>query len=143
MVLSCFLKWNIGNNGVQLPFLSVCKGTDMKPLKPKKFQIERARKAWPILTECACNQSRQPMTYGQLAERMRIHHRVCGFFLGLIQECCMNHRPKLPPLQSLVVNKHTRVPGDGYIATPRDRHSIEQAQNSVFDFHWNQIENPF
>ena len=110
---------------------------------PKVDQYERARRAWPILIECACDRSRQPMTYGELAKRMGIYHRVCQFFLSIIQDYCRNHKPELPPLQSLVVNKHTRVPGGGYVATPRDRHSIEQVQNRVFDFQWEQIENPF
>ena len=102
-------------------------------------QYERAGRAWPILTECVRN--RNSITYGQLSERMGIHPRVCRFFLGLIQDHCLTN--KLPPLQSLVVNKRTCLPGSGYMATPRDYRRIEEAQNRVFDYDWDGIRNPF
>jgi putative restriction endonuclease len=107
--------------------------------KTRVDQYERASKAWPILTDCARN--RQTTTYGQLAERMGAHPRVCRFFLGLIQDYCFNYN--LPPLQSLVVNKHTRLPGEGYIATARDYRQIERAHNTVFNYSWDTIRNPF
>ena len=103
----------------------------------KVDQYERAGKAWPILIECAKN--RRPITYGGLASKLNLHHRVCAFFLGKIQEYNLNN--KLPPLQSLVVNKTTGKPGRGYIASSRDK--ISMAHEEVFDFDWSNIRNPF
>jgi hypothetical protein len=47
----------------------------------------------------------------------------------------------LPPLQSLVVRKDTGRPGEGYIASPRERISL--AHREVFNFNWSKIKNPF
>jgi putative restriction endonuclease len=107
--------------------------------KIKVDQIERASRAWYILVECA--QNKQSITYGQLADKMGIHPRICRFFLGLIQDHCKPNN--LPSLQSLVVNKRTRIPGDGYIASTRDLPSIQKTQNKVFNYAWNRIVNPF
>ena len=65
--------------------------------KQRVDQYERAGRAWSILTACARN--RQSITYGQLAERMGIHPRVCAFFLGLIQCHCLEY--SLPPYSPL------------------------------------------
>jgi putative restriction endonuclease len=107
--------------------------------KIKVDQFERASRAWPILVKYAKN--RQSITYGQLADKMGIHHRVCRFFLGLIQDHCNTN--KLLPLQSLVVNKRTRIPGDGYIASSRKLREIQKTQDKVFNYAWNRIKNPF
>ena len=108
-------------------------------VKLRVDQYERAGRAWLILIDCARN--RKSITYGQLAARMDVHPRVCRFFLGLIQDRCMANN--LPPLQSLVVNMRSRLPGGGYIATPRDHRKIEQAHTEVFKFEWDGIVNPF
>ena len=63
-------------------------------MRLKVDQYERAAQAWPILIECA--KSRQSRTYGWLAAQMGVHPGVCRFFLGIIQEYCMDHA--LPPL---------------------------------------------
>ncbi len=102
-------------------------------------QRERAARAWQILTAQA--EKGKPITYGELAHRMGVHHRVCRFFLGLIQDYCMG--AGLPPLQSLVVNKRTGVPGEGYHATARHDTRIREAHGKVFDFSWGCYRNPF
>jgi len=107
--------------------------------KIKVDQFERAGRAWYILVECSKN--KQSITYGQLADKMGLHPRVCGYFLGLIQEHCKTK--KLPALQSLVVNKRTRTPGNGYIASPRDLREIQRTQDKVFNCAWTRISNPF
>lgn len=107
--------------------------------KIKVDQFERASRAWTILVERT--QNRQPITYGQLAERMGIHPRVCRFFLGFIQDHCKTKN--LPSLQALVVNKRTRIPGDGYRASVRDYREIQKTQDKVFNYAWDRIENPF
>ncbi len=105
--------------------------------KMRVDQFERAGKAWSILVECARNG--QLITYGQLAARMGIHHRVCRFFLGIIQDYCLKN--SLLPLQSLVVNKKSRKPGAGYFASPTDQ--IEKVHNEVFNNNWDKLSNPF
>jgi putative restriction endonuclease len=107
--------------------------------KNRFLQHERANKAWPILIKLARNE--ETTTYGELANIMGIHQRVCSFFLGLIQKHCSKH--DLPPLQSLVVNKDTGVPGAGYVATGRSRKEIEAAHKEVFEHPWDKIRNPF
>jgi len=103
----------------------------------KVDQYERAAIAWQILVKYA--KKRQAITYGQLAAKMGIHPRVCRFFLGIIQKYCLDN--KLPPIQSLVVNKTTGRPGEGYIASPRNR--IHMVHEQVFNHQWDKIDNPF
>jgi len=107
--------------------------------KQKVDQFERAERAWTILVKLA--EERRSITYGELAEIMGVHPRVCRYFLGLIQDHCSKR--SLPPLQSLVVNKRTGLPGGGYTGSPRDHHQIENAQNKVYDYQWKKIKNPF
>ena len=102
-------------------------------------QAARAAEAWGILTAQAVKG--EPITYGQLAKIMGVHPRVCRFFLGLIQEYCMS--ASLPPLQSLVVNKTTGIPGEGYYATPREANRVNETHIKVFDFEWRKQNNPF
>jgi putative restriction endonuclease len=102
-------------------------------------QVARAHEAWGILVEAA--QRKQSMTYGQLASRMGIHHRACAPFLGLIQEQCRGR--ELPPLQSLVVNKQTSVPGGGYHGSGTDMRELIGAQDEVFAYAWGEVANPF
>lgn len=102
-----------------------------------QLQTDRASIAWPILIDFA-NRS-TIMTYGELANKMGIHPRVCKYFLGLIQDHCIENR--LPPLQSIVVDKKTGAPGKGYYATPTN--NILNVHRSVFAFDWSKISNPF
>jgi len=100
-------------------------------------QYERAKRAWDILVEYAGNG--QYTTYGELGERMGVHCRTCRYFLGKIQQYCKNNN--LPPLQSLVINKSTRKPGEGYVATATD--NMQSIHQRVFGFDWDSISNPF
>jgi len=102
-------------------------------------QEARAHEAWDILAECA--RRKQPLAYGELAGQMGIHHRACAPFLGLIQAHCRSHG--LPPLQSLVVNKQTSVPGGGYHGSGTDLRELIQAHDDVFAFSWERHPNPF
>ena len=103
-----------------------------------KFRaFDVAGKAWPILIELA--NSREIITYGVLAEQLKVHHRSCRYFLSLIQNHCKEN--KLPPLQSLVVNKNSKRPGEGYWATSTT--NMSEVHSSVFDFNWKTQENPF
>ena len=100
-------------------------------------QRKRARKAWDILAGCA--RSNQHTTYGGLGKRMGVHHRTCQFFLGLIQDHCL--KQGLPPLNSLVVNKASGRPGDGYIATSTE--NIQEVHRGVYAHDWRTTPNPF
>ena len=100
-------------------------------------QRARAAEAWSIISEQA--KKKQAITYGQLADKMNVHPRVCRFFLGLIQDYCMN--AGLPPLQSLVVYKQTGIPGEGYHASSRSQ--ISETHESVFALDWDNRRNPF
>jgi len=100
-------------------------------------QRERAKRAWDILTELA--RHRHHTTYGGLGSRMDVHHRTCRFFLGLIQDYCRGRG--IPPLQSLVVNKASGRPGDGYMATSTE--DIRRVHQIVYSHDWANEQNPF
>ena len=98
----------------------------------------RAKRAWPYLAKRA-NSGKEPYTYKELCDKLGLHHRAAGFFLGVIQEHC--HKNKLPPLQALVVNKKTRLPGSGYYGSQRNHASHQKALNKVRAKQW-QIKAP-
>lgn len=106
-------------------------------MKTKIDQKARAFKIWDILKYQAKN--RKPITYGELAKKIDIHHRAVRFPLGLIQKYCIDHN--LPPLNILVINKNSSKPGSGYIATTLK--NIFKDQEKVFNFDWSKSENPF
>ena len=92
----------------------------------------RARRAWPHLVGAAGRG--QKLTYGELARKIGLHHRAAGWLLGVIQDyCAQNARP---PLQALVVNKGTRIPGFGYVASPRGGAAYRRALRAVFAHQW-------
>jgi len=62
----------------------------------------------------------QPMTYGEVADELGVHHRgidKIAWYLGLTLDALGKTRDwrSCPPpqLQALIVNKTTRIPGDG------------------------------
>ena len=99
-------------------------------------QIERAFRAWPILIAIA--KSRDTISYGKLASNLGIHHRTVSYVLGVIQDYCLEEG--FPPLTILIVNSSGR-PGTGFIAFDLSR--FNEGLESVWDYNWNQIENPF
>jgi len=100
-------------------------------------QHERAYRAWNVLTQYASNRS--VITYGQLGERLSIHHRPTRYVLDLIQNYCLEE--KLPPLTILAVNQTTGLPGPGFIAWDID--NLAQGRQQVFNYSWASLENPF
>jgi hypothetical protein len=76
-----------------------------------KLSIGRARDAWPYLVARASAKG-EPFTYKQLSEKMELHWRAAQWFLEVIQIYC--DKNGLPPLQALVVNRGTKLPGAGY-----------------------------
>lgn len=97
-------------------------------------QHARARLAWKHLVKIARNKETSSICYSDLAKLMKLHHRATRWFLGVIQEQCALQG--LPPLQALVVNKITGLPGTGFTGSPRDRKSYEKAVKQVREFHW-------
>jgi putative restriction endonuclease len=98
--------------------------------------VERAFRAWPILTKRA--RDRDTITYGELAGLLGIHRRPIRYLLGVIQDYCIE--ANLPPLTILIINQSGK-PGSGFIAYDFD--NLEQGREWVWDFNWNSIENPF
>jgi len=97
-------------------------------------QIARAKKAWPYLARKA-NKGEKPYTYKELCDNLGLHHRVASYFLGVIQEYCRIN--DLPPLQALVVNKKTKLPGSGYYGSSRTSTAHQKALEKVRGKKWN------
>lgn len=81
----------------------------------RKF-LERARRAFPILVRLA--QARQKIFYSNLAEELEMRNpRNLNYVLGAvgqaIQELAAKWKQEIPPLQCLVVQKSTGLPGNG------------------------------
>lgn len=94
--------------------------------------VERARAAWTILVKLA--RKGKKVSYGELSRPLGLHHRSARWFLGVIQEECQ--RQSLPPIQAIVVNKRTGVPGSGYVATSRQGKSYRKAIRRVHEYAW-------
>lgn len=113
-----------------------------------------ARKALPVLLKCA--QNRETITYGELGRRIGQHHRQIGGTVGLLGGQLVDAytsavggqaSKKMPPIQSLVVNEKTRLPGSGVdwfvkqFTGERIRKAerallVTAVQESVFEFDW-------
>ena len=98
---------------------------------------ERAFRAWPVLTGRAAERS--TITYGELGEKLHIHHRPVRLVLGIIQDLCLaEHKP---PLTILVVSKDGKRPGQGFIAW--DSSHLEEGYEEVYQYAWSAMPNPF
>lgn len=80
----------------------------------KKISQTRARIILPILVRQAGAEN--TIYYGDLAKELGLHHRVLRTPLGCIGDTLLKLGGKLPedipPIQGLVVNKNTKLPGD-------------------------------
>lgn len=94
---------------------------------------KRASKVWPILARRALNKDK-PLTYGELCNKIGLHPRSARYFLSVIQIYCKKRN--LPPLQALVVNKKTGVPGEGYIGSGRSQKEHGEALKKVYSYNW-------
>ncbi|MES1937137.1 HNH endonuclease [Salinisphaera hydrothermalis] len=99
-------------------------------------QHERAYRAWTVLTEAA--RGGRTLTYGGLAAELGMHHRPLGYVLEPIQKHCFSEN--IPPLTGLVVDRFG-VPGRGFIGADRDH--FREAQERVWAYDWQSIDNPF
>jgi hypothetical protein len=83
-----------------------------------KLYQRRARRALPILVQQAGLGT--SMTYSMLAKRMRMPNaRNLNYVLGSVgrtlQDLGRRWHEKIPPIQCLVVNKHSDLPGEGFL----------------------------
>jgi hypothetical protein len=100
-------------------------------------QFELASLAWGPLVQSAAQH--HLLTYQDLTQPLGLRGaRPVRFALGLIQSLCLEKR--LPPLTSIVINKHTKLPGLGFIAWTGD---LQEAHDSVFAFDWSSVPAPF
>jgi hypothetical protein len=100
-----------------------------------KLFEQRARAALPLLVRQA--KAEKPVLYSQLASELAMPNpRNLNYVLGLIGNALLQlgaeWGEEIPPLQGLVINKETELPGEGFIPfapdpthykllTPRDR----------------------
>jgi hypothetical protein len=85
-------------------------------LSGNDLYIERAREAFPILVRQAL--SEEKIAYSDLADEMGMPNpRNLNYVLGAIgkaiKELSTEWDQEIPPLQCVVVNKHTGMPGEG------------------------------
>jgi len=89
---------------------------------------ERAQQLWSILVLAA--KYRQVLTYEIVGQACGVPPPSIGDFLRPIQQYCTE--TNLPPLTSIVVNKSTGLPGDGFIAAE----NVPLAQIRTFEKDW-------
>lgn len=103
-----------------------------------KLIRDLAYSALPHLVECA--RLKTTITYGELGVRIGRHHRVVPHVLGCLRDevCTPRH---LPLINVIVVNKHTRLPGESFLApgtghlSPEEyRARFEKEKERVFAF---------
>lgn len=87
------------------------------PLQGDKLYQERARAALPLLIRQA--KAEQPIYYSDLAEELDMPNpRNLNYVLGFIGEALLKlskqWKTEIPPVQSIVVNKTTGIPGEGF-----------------------------
>ncbi|EKO3657008.1 MULTISPECIES: hypothetical protein [unclassified Vibrio] len=96
----------------------------------------RAKKAWPILINRA-QTTCEPFTYKEISNLIGLHHRAARWFLSEIQEFCNEN--ELAPLQALVVNKRTRLPGEGYYGSAITPEAHRKALKKVRKEKWAKV----
>jgi len=85
-----------------------------------QYSADNARLCVPHLIDCA--RRRETIPYSELAEKIGRHHRAMAPALEhLLREC---HRLELPTIGTLVVNKQSRLPGDGFIVDQQARQLV-------------------
>ena len=92
---------------------------------------------WPILVKAARNKSKY--IYSQLAPKVPTNPLSMRYALAPIMFYCEEYR--YPPLTALVINKSTKLPGQGFTAWDID--DLEHAYELIYSFNWENIENPF
>jgi len=107
-----------------------------------KLYQARAREALPLLVRQA--EAGMPISYARLAEELGMPNpRNLNYVLGSVgqtlQELSKTWRSKIPPIQCLVINQRTGIPGEGVgwfivkkkdfgLLSPHEKHTILQAE---------------
>ena len=81
------------------------------------------------------------ITYGTLAQKMGLDPRAghtLGRQLGIVAEFCVHNG--LPALNSIVVTRGTREPGDGVVYTPES--TLSDEQRGVAEYDWYTVRPP-
>ena len=85
------------------------------PISGNSKSQKAARTILPILVRQA--RARQKITYGTLGEEIGVHHRALRYALDCIGNTVLElgkrWSEEIPPIQALVVNKETGLPGKG------------------------------
>jgi len=102
-------------------------GEVAKSIQGEKLYQERARRAMPILVRQAL--ANQPIFYSDLANELEMPNpRNLNYVLGSIgqtlQEISAEWKDKIPPINCLVINKNTGLPGEGIIWFIADKNSF-------------------
>lgn len=97
-------------------------------------RAERAQQLWSILVLVARN--RQILTYDMVGRACGVPAPSIGDFLRPIQQFCSENG--LPPLTSIIVNKQTGLPGEGFIAAE----NVPLAHVQTFETNWLDVEAP-
>jgi putative restriction endonuclease len=96
-------------------------------------RLSSARIAWPHVVAVALRKG--TITYKALSIRLGYtHHRPVRWPLGVIQDYCK--LAGVPPLQAVVVNARTGVPGLGYVGSSRRRQAYRHALGNVHSHGW-------
>ena len=101
---------------------------------------EIAAGAFQILAKISAESS--TITYGELGKRIGIHHRPVPGALGVIWDWCDGR--EYPPLNALVVNKKTGMPGGAFAPGGRSlrRDRWLKIVKEVHQFKWDKVEGP-
>ena len=93
--------------------MSKNRPTILKDEPVKKLYQTRARAILPILVRQAI--AHQKIPYGKLAEELNLHWRVLNYPLGCIGDTLLElseqWQKEIPPIQGIVVNEETELPG--------------------------------
>jgi hypothetical protein len=114
------------------------------------FAVATAPKTLQWLVKFA--EARTTTTYLSLSKQIGIHHRVLPHVLGQIGFSLQRLSPNIPPIQLLVVNQKTKIPGTlglGFIiadkqvldslSLPNRRILWEVAREKVFNWNWREV----
>jgi hypothetical protein len=104
--------------------------TSLEDISGDKLYQKRAREALPILVRQALVS--QKITYSDLANELKMPNpRNLNYVLGLIGNTLLKLSEKweeeIPPIQSIVINKHTEMPGEGVNWFIKNRKQFEES----------------
>lgn len=113
------------------------------PISGSSKSKKRARVILPILVRQAM--ARQKIPYGKLGEEICVHHRALRYALDCIGNTVLElgkrWSEEIPPIQALVVNKETGLPGKGVdflreiVVNPRQKEAIvEEKLGKIFSY---------